>query len=396
MTQRRDVLLPLTSLRFVAALLVFTWHCVPTRRVSVVFSLGYIGVAFFFLLSGFILTYTYHGAFRDRLRPDALRAFYVARLARVYPLHLAMMPPMIACLVYLGPNPLWSGVDAQTRLHAVAAQALLVQSWIPTTAIYFGVNGPAWSISVEAFFYAVFPIAAFLLLRAFRAAAPRVVLVCAGAVCAAQMALLWPQHATVDDWRWYVFPPARLVDFVVGMMVAIAYLRSGKHARGGKHTRAVLHPTSVELLAIAAVALAVYVSPFAPLSLRFSTWVMPAWGLLILIFAWQRGAVSHVLAHPVLVRLGEVSFAFYLCHIAVLSLLGRVLAAENPIFVPLALASTLLVSFALYHGVEHPMRGRVRALLAPRALRAQHLEHVPHAAQATLGSSAVLSAAGEA
>ena len=67
-------LLPLTSLRFAAALLVFSWHCVPTRRFSAVFSLGYIGVAFFFLLSGFILTYRYHASFRDGLRFDAVRA----------------------------------------------------------------------------------------------------------------------------------------------------------------------------------------------------------------------------------------------------------------------------------------------------------------------------------
>ncbi|MDB5073767.1 MAG: acyltransferase 3 [Candidatus Eremiobacteraeota bacterium] len=373
MTHRRDLLPALTSLRFVAALLVFTWHCVPTRRVSVVFSLGYTGVAFFFLLSGFILTYTYHGTFRDRLRLDAIRAFYAARIARVYPLHLVMMPLMIACLVYLGSNPLWSGVDPQTRLHAVAAQALLVQSWIPVTAIYFGVNGPAWSISVEAFFYAVFPVAAFVLLRVFRAAPPYVVLTFAGAICAAEMVLLWPQHATVDDWRWYVFPPSRLADFVVGMLLAIAYLRSGTR------TRAALQPTSVEVLAVAAVVLAVYVSPFVPLSLRFSAWVMPAWGFLILSMGRQRGAVSRALAHPVLVRLGEISFAFYLCHIAVMSLLGRVLAPDSASFVPLALASTLLASFALHHGVELPLRTRVRTLLMPRAMSG---------VRATAGSSA--------
>jgi peptidoglycan/LPS O-acetylase OafA/YrhL len=381
LAQRRDALLPLTSLRFVAALLVFTWHVVPTRRVSAVFSLGYIGVAFFFLLSGFILTYTYHGSFSDRLRPEAIRAFYAARIARVYPLHLAMMAPMIACLAYLGPNPLWSGVDAQTRLHAIAAQALLVQSWIPTTAIYFGVNGPAWSISVEAFFYAVFPFAAFVLLRMFRVSPPHVVLACAGAICAVQMALLWPQHAAVDDWRWYVFPPARLVDFVVGMLLAIAYLLSAKRAR------AVLRPTSVEILAVAAVAFAVGVSPFVPPALRFSAWVMPAWGFLILTFARQRGALSRALAHPVLVRLGEVSFAFYMCHIAAISVLSHVVPADGPWFVPLALASTLLASFALHHGVEQPLRARVRALLSPGTKRIT---------RANTGSSTMQPAAGQA
>jgi peptidoglycan/LPS O-acetylase OafA/YrhL len=359
---RRDALPALTSLRFAAALLVFTWHCVPTRRVSVVFSLGYAGVAFFFLLSGFILTYAYRDAFRERLSLRALRAFYAARIARVYPLHLATMPLMIACLVYLGSNPLWSGVDPQTRLHAVAAQVLLVQSWIPVTAVYFGVNGPAWSISVEAFFYAVFPVLAFVLLRAFANASARAVLACAGVVCAVQTALLWPQSAVVDDWRWYVFPPARLTDFVVGMLLAIAFVRP-------RRSRSVLGPASLEILAVTAVAGAIVVSAFVPLPVRFSAWVMPAWGFLILTFARREGALSRALAHPVLVRLGEVSFAFYLSHIAVMSLLSRALPPDSAWFVPLALASTLLVSFALYHAVEQPLRMRVRDLLAPQTPR---------------------------
>jgi peptidoglycan/LPS O-acetylase OafA/YrhL len=369
-TPARRELLPLTSLRFVAALLVFSWHCVPTRRVSATFSFGYIGVAFFFLLSGFILTYTYHDAFRDRLRPEAIRSFYAARIARVYPLHLATMPLMIACLALLGPNPLWSGVDVQTRVHAVAAQALLVQSWIPARAISFGANGPAWSISVEAFFYALFPFAAWALLRVFRSAPARVVLLGAGAIWFAQTALLWPKRAGVDDWRWYVFPPVRLADFVVGMLLGIAYLRSadGVPVRTPwlPGVRLRLRPTSVEMLAVAAVALAVFVSPIVPLSVRFSAWVMPAWAFLILALAHQRGAISRVLAHPVLVRLGEVSFAFYLCHLAVITALKHVVSEQLPLFAPIALAGTLLVSFALFHAVEQPLRVRVRSMLARR------------------------------
>ena len=380
MTQPREVLRPLTALRFAAALLVFTWHCVPTRRVSATFSFGYIGVAFFFLLSGFILTYTYRDAFRERFGLNAVRAFYAARIARVVPLHLVTMAPMIACLAYLGPNPLWSGVDVPTRLHAVAAQALLLQSWSADRAIHFGANGPAWSISVEAFFYVLFPLLAYALLRAFRAATPRTVMLCAAAVWLAEALLLWPQQAAVDDWRWYVFPPARLADFVCGMLLAIAFLRRRDESeisvreaftralRGSAEplhgrVRLRLGASSVEVLAIAAVGFAVVASPFVPLSMRFSAWVMPAWGFLILVFADGRGAISRALAHRALVRLGEVSFAFYLCHLAVIVAVGRIIAPERPLFAFVALTVTLLMSFALYHGVEQPLRVRVRALL---------------------------------
>ena len=375
MTRERDALLPLTSLRFVAALLVFSWHCVPTRRISVTFSFGYLGVAFFFLLSGFILTYSYHERFRGRLRPEAIRAFYAARIARIYPLHLATMPLALAALVALGTSPLWNAAAGPTRLQAIAAQAALVQSWIPVGPIYFGANGPAWSISVEAFFYAAFPLLAFGLLRAFRAAPPHRVLLSAAALWLVQLALLWPQQATVDDWRWYVFPPSRLIDFVVGMMVGIAFVHSDVRKRWA------LRATSLEILTLAALCLLVYVSPFVPLAVRFSAWVMPAWAALIFVFARQGGALSRVLSHPLLVRLGEISFAFYLCHLVVVMVAERA-GWEHPFMLPLAFGTTLALSFALYHGVEQPMRRRVRELLQQRAARKPALAAYPLAAEA--------------
>ena len=367
MTLRRDALLPLTSLRFVAALLVFSWHCVPTRRIAVTFSFGYLGVAFFFLLSGFILTYRYHEHFQGGLHWDAVRAFYAARIARIYPLHLATMPLAVAGLIAFGTSPLWNDAAGGTRLEAIAAQAALVQSWIPAGPIYFGANGPAWSISVEALFYAAFPLLAVVLLRAFRNAPPHRVLWCAAALWAAQLAVLWPQQAAVDDWRWYVFPPSRLLDFVVGMLAGIAFVRSDPRARRP------LRATSLEILTLTALFLLVYISPFVPLAVRFSAWVMPAWAALIVVFARQGGAISRVLSHPAAVRLGEVSFAFYLCHIAVVMAAERA-GWERPFMLPLAFGATLVLSFGLHHGVELPMRRRMRDLLlwssGPRVARA--------------------------
>ena len=358
----RTTLDALTSLRFFAALLVFSWHCVPTHQFSATFSLGYIGVGFFFLLSGFILTYSYRAAFANGLRADAVRAFYAARVARIVPLHLVTMPPMILTMVYFG-NPVWTGAGVPARVTQVAAQAVLLQSWFADRVVHFGGNGPSWSISVEAFFYALFPLLAVLLLRAFRAARPRTVLAAAFAVWALQAAVLAPQHAAVDDWRFYVFPPARLADFVVGMLLGIAYLRRDVAARPR------LRGTSLELLALAAVGLSVFVSPLLPLALRFSAALMPAWAFAITVFAARRGAFSRALEHPVLVRLGEVSFAFYLIHLAVIATVTYWIGPLHPLFVPIAFGVSLALSFALFHGVEQPMRVRIRRAFERGAAR---------------------------
>jgi len=358
----RDTLDALTSLRFFAALLVFSWHCVPTHQFSATFSLGYIGVGFFFLLSGFILTYSYRAAFASGLRADAVRAFYAARIARIVPLHLVTMPPMILTMVYFG-NPVWTDAGVRTRVTEVAAQAVLLQSWFADRAVHFGGNGPSWSISVEAFFYALFPLLAFVLLRAFRAASPRTVLLTALGVWLVQAAVLSPQHAAVDDWRFYVFPPARLADFVVGMLLGIAVLRGDPAAPRR------LRGTSMELLALAAVGLSVYVSPLLPLALRFSAALMPAWAFAIYVFAARRGAISRALAHPVLVRLGEVSFAFYLVHLAVIATVTYWVGPLHPLFAPLAFGMSLGLSFALFHVVEQPLRVRIRRALEPKRMR---------------------------
>jgi peptidoglycan/LPS O-acetylase OafA/YrhL len=364
--ESRDALKPLTSLRFAAALLVFSWHCVPTRQISATFSLGYVGVSFFFLLSGFILTYGYHRAFAGGIELQALRAFYVARIARVYPLHLVTLLLMVLSLPYLGENSVWTGVAARTRLGELAAGALLIQSWFPDRVIHFGGNGPAWSVSVEAFFYALFPVLAFALLRLFRTSSPRIVFIVAGALWLGGTFVLATQHAAIDDWRFYVFPPARLVEFVVGMLLGIAFLRRDPAAAWP------LRATSVEMLAIVATALVIYASPLFPVSLRFSAGVMPAWAFLISIFAWRRGAISRLLEHPVLVRLGEVSYAFYLVHLAVIDLFAHALGWGSPLAAPLMLSVTLALSFALYHGIEQPLRRRIRTRFAPGPRRALH------------------------
>src|SRR6478752_7231975 len=88
---RRDTLPALTGLRFVAALLVVLFHyqflvpglaqsAVPGARVI---QAGFVGVSIFFVLSGFILAYTYLDP--DGTMRSTVSAFWHARFARIYP-----------------------------------------------------------------------------------------------------------------------------------------------------------------------------------------------------------------------------------------------------------------------------------------------------------------------
>lgn len=89
-----------TAMRGVAALIVVFYHLrfgadvlLPFEEATALFARGYLWVDFFFLLSGFVLTYVYGEA---RWDAGSVRRFYVARVARVYPLHLATLCLLIA------------------------------------------------------------------------------------------------------------------------------------------------------------------------------------------------------------------------------------------------------------------------------------------------------------
>lgn len=83
--QRLDAI---TGLRWWAAFAVFLFHVrniVPLPGpVAEVAQFGYLGVAFFFVLSGFVLTWSW--------RPDVdKRTFYWRRFARIYPLNVVTL-----------------------------------------------------------------------------------------------------------------------------------------------------------------------------------------------------------------------------------------------------------------------------------------------------------------
>jgi peptidoglycan/LPS O-acetylase OafA/YrhL len=335
-------------------MLVFVYHAPLAQPFAREHALGQAGVGFFFLLSGFILTYTYSG------RPAtaaSLARFYVARFARVYPAYLvsiALALPVVAAYGSLA----WDKSSPAVRGEALAAQVLAVQAWSPHEEIYLGINSPAWSISVEAFFYALFPLLLRTISRSFARSAARTIFVMAAMTwaCAAAVFAI-PHHA--DVWTTFIFPPVRLVDFVVGMLVGLAFLR-GYRLPGSA--------TAWEVAAVCAVAAAIAAIPYVPAGLQYSLWALPFWAALIAIVAMRGGAVSRLLSHRAFVRLGEISYAFYLVHFTVLIVAEHVL--PRAFVTAAALFATLAIAWLLHLGVERPMRAVIRRRFARTAAAA--------------------------
>lgn len=365
----------LTSIRFFAAFWValfhmqamkaFTFHLAAVRDLA---SIGYSGVSFFFVLSGFILVYTYAG------RTTSLGEFWQARFARVYPaLAFALLitaPTFFYCCVHMrahDPQLIvqeWAWIAPHMWLSA-ALSLLLLQSWIPQTALAW--NMPNWSLSVEAFFYFVFP---FLLPRMMRLSRRQLVaIVPAGCffalVCTLAYMRFHPDGGveintkTVGPWiNLLKFGPlVRLPEFLMGMATGLLFLR---------------HPQSRKwawpfvVTGLAAIAFVVILSPWIPYLVIHTALLAPAFALLIYGIALRPEGVG-VLEGRVMETLGEASYPFYLLHSMILSSFfldwkaGQVRHQTL-----LGFATWLLIAVSIALLVDRLIERPLRRLLRPR------------------------------
>lgn len=109
----------------------------------------------FFVLSGFVLAKTYLDA-DGNLRGTA-RAFWSARFARIYPIYALSLILILQAYLTTAPRTL------PEVLWAAGTAVTLTQAWWPETAL--AINSAAWSLSVEAFLYLLFPVLAPVLRR---------------------------------------------------------------------------------------------------------------------------------------------------------------------------------------------------------------------------------------
>ncbi|WP_204032029.1 acyltransferase family protein [Micromonospora qiuiae] len=336
----------LTGLRAIAAAAVFGFHALAVGLVDTpvaqwLFRQGATGVSFFFLLSGFVLAWS--------TRPgDTMRRFWQRRLAKVWPNHAAAWAVALAGLVAAGTT-----VGVGTAL----ATLLLLQAWVPDEGVYFGVNTVAWSLSCEAFFYALFP-ALWALARRLpeRALWPTLAGVLALVWIVPAAALTIP--ADLRYWAIWVLPAARLPEFVAGILLA-RLVAAGRWPRWA----------SVGRVAVLVVA-AYLASWWLPELWRLVAGTVVPLALLVAAVAARdvQGRRSWLRSRPAVVA-GEWSYAFYLLHLLVLSVLVKAVGDNRPLLVELAvvlvaLAVAVAASGAMYRLVEVPgMR-----LLRPRPI----------------------------
>jgi len=309
-------LVPLTSLRFFAALLVIAHHFAPyplqwsslsaeptlVGRLCALALNGFVGVDLFFVLSGFILAYSYLAP-GGRLRGTP-HAFWRARVARIYPLYL--LAYIAAALPFA-----WSHDPRAPLLPTALAALTLTQAWIPWAASTW--NPPGWSLSVEVLFYALFPLLLPALARLPRRRYPLAFAVLWAACCAVPLAYITKPNASLV-WLWTIVynPVLRLPEFLIGVMAGLIFIgRSQESKKAGRAQRALPY------VGLGALTIAIAVLATAPAWLRpflRAGALDPLFALLIFALAVGGGPLAGLLARPLPQLLGEASYAMYILH----------------------------------------------------------------------------------
>jgi len=352
------VLKPLTSTRFFAAFFVFLSHLAffqeydYLERIFVRFFYeGYIGVTFFFVLSGFILTYNYHGQFSS-LNKEKLANFYLARIARIYPVHI---------LTFIIAIPLLLKVVLENSFLGIISGLInisLLQSFVPLKEVYFSINAVSWSLSNEMFFYILLPFMLFIITK-FKTNLTSLLVLVAVIWAISAIAVLTFRDISLNHWLFYIFPFFRIGDFVIGVLLALIFLKSPKKLLGNSFLSSILEFSSILSLIIA-----IYFSPYIHQSLRYGIYYIPVMCFIIYVFAFQGGVISRLLSNRLFLFLGEISFSFYMIHLLVITYsLHLPFVPKSPIALAcFAFFVSLIGSTVIHLYFEVPLRSKIRNL----------------------------------
>lgn len=346
---------PLTSMRGIAAGLVFFYHFiylrnkVPAQNVfDAIIQSGYIGVTIFFVLSGFVLTLRYaddvaNGSFN-------WRRYMQRRVARIYPIYFFLLAGIALIKVPINVTNVTLTQGFFMKLHQTGLTA-------------------TWSLTVEEIFYLMLPWVLSVVVRhktLFRAAIT--LLLWTLAMCAIGLALVMWSNATgivkqagfMGDISFMfnrtVF--GYMFDFSVGIFAALLYRRRGSFG--------ITASTLLTIAGFGGIILFQWLmaqSPNGVVVRLFVYCVAVCTGILMYSLANTETLLARALSWSPLTYMGRISYAVYLVQ------LTQLLWFMSGWPVLMFYIGTNLVSAVLYQFIEEPARKLISSLGRPRTER---------------------------
>jgi peptidoglycan/LPS O-acetylase OafA/YrhL len=351
---RRPRIDSLVGVRFFAAIYVVFFHSLTAlaaarhapRWLVIFLGHGYLAVSLFFILSGFVLTYNY----ADGWSESSFRYFLLARFARIYPVYV------LALLLQL--RFYW---DAASLFKSFAV-VFMVQSWTVMPSPLPGAwNYPAWTLSIEWFFYLCFPLLLRGLARAGNKAAPLWI------ACFLSVLVGGAQVAIGGRSSWFAshfpMPLLRLPEFFLGML--LARYRPRRFFEGNWP---ILISTTVAMLLLVLN------------THRFVTLIVVPFAAIIWLLANEESSVRRLLGTKALVLLGGASYAIYILQAPMLrwmtAWMGHPLGVWTTVL--LYAPGLILAGMGVFVVFEEPARGWIRKNGADIFVSPYQVSVVPH------------------
>ena len=351
------------GLRALAILPVVAFHAWPSSAPG-----GFLGVDVFFVISGFLITsLLLAGLERGRF---SIWTFYARRIRRIFPALIIVLLATFAIGWFLL-------LPDEYRLlgrHMAAGSLFSSNLLLLRESGYFDSAAEQkpllhlWSLGVEEQFYLVWPLLLALLWRLKTWLVPAI----AGIGAASLLANIW-LSGTNPEAAFYL-PVTRFWELLAGALLAAGALRS--LSKAGPNAAGSL--VSLAGFAVIAASLAL-LSRETPNAWRAIPVVA---GTAMIVAAGPKGWLNrHILANPIVVYIGLISYALYLWHWPLLAFV-RILEADGSLTNAGAMrAGAVAVAFVaagLTHAaIERPVRangsnrlaiGLAAAMLAPVAL----------------------------
>jgi peptidoglycan/LPS O-acetylase OafA/YrhL len=365
----------LSGLRIVAAVWVVLFHFRPLLEQSApgfrsalapVLNCGAQGVDLFFILSGFVLTWTYLERMGPSWSTRATLHFLWLRLARVWPVYLVTLHLAAAWIIFtlnIGHVP--SKVADQLTATSYVRQVMLTQLWFQPFFDGSSWDGPAWSISAEWLAYLVFGVLVLVIFRIAQATRARGLLWLAFAASLPPLLLMLATGYFYTPWSWL---PRIVMQFTAGALACAAV----RKLRPSDRTRRLAGYLS--LLLLVAIVGILYLLDAHPI-----TTVSDSGGVVDVLFvplvvtlAIGVGSLPSFLSTRLMVYLGHISFSLYMVHELVHTAWNWAVEQFELALTPtwsakLAVAGLIALAvagaMALYHLVEEPARVWMRSML---------------------------------
>tara|TARA_Y100000991_G_scaffold211198_1_gene193404 strand:+ start:776 stop:1840 length:1065 start_codon:yes stop_codon:yes gene_type:complete len=344
----------LTFTRFVAAISIVIFHygkdVPPFNYLSFLFQQANIGVSYFFILSGFVMIIAYHN--KEKVH---FLSYMQKRFARIYPVTLlAAILLLFFKILELFIYPDKSDLSITDFLLGISLQ----QAWFPAKALSF--NTPAWSITVEWFFYLCFP---FIFNRFYKRPNMWFISTITLVIWLISQYILnyflsssfYMGFPSASHSLIHYFPLLHLNEFLIGNVAGLFFI---KYLRKIKKSN--------DLLIIALLIIIVIILKYN-LALSFHNGLlMVVFVPIILLISCNNGLINKFFNLKYLVNLGDISFGIYILQKPIFMLFKGIFTKLNwhhpELEFYISVVFLLIASLISYRYIESPMRIKISKL----------------------------------